>query len=106
MVRDLEDKRNTKAKQRTHISWLKDGNKTTRYFMAFASARKKSNRVKELLKEDREVVKEGEGLTNYVRCFFQELFTTNFGDRLPELIDRVEPRVTSDMRTVLSAEFT
>lgn len=64
VVRELEDKKNMKAKQRSHVSWLKDGNRSTRYFMAVATAMRKSNRVKELKREDGSVVKEGEGLTN------------------------------------------
>ena len=73
VVRDLEEKKNTKAKQMTHISWLKDGNRNTHYFMAFASARKKANRVKELRREDGPMVKEGEEMTNYVYSFLGTL---------------------------------
>uniref|UniRef100_A0A453D5J8 Reverse transcriptase domain-containing protein n=1 Tax=Aegilops tauschii subsp. strangulata TaxID=200361 RepID=A0A453D5J8_AEGTS len=106
VVNDLEEKKNTKEKQRSRVSWLKDGNRNTRYFMAFASARRKMNRVKELKKEDGSVVKEGEELTNYICSYFQDLFTSRTGNRLHELIDKVEPRITTPMHAVLDAEFT
>lgn len=88
LVEELEEKRNTKAKQRSHVSWLRDGNRNTGYFMAVTSARRKANRVKKLKREDGTVVEEGEELNNFVCSFFQELFTSTAGDRVAELIDK------------------
>lgn len=45
--------------------------KSTCYFMAFASARRRTNRIKELVKDDGGVVKEEAVLTNYVCSFFR-----------------------------------
>lgn len=107
VVQDLENKKNTKAKQHSHVTWLWDGNRSTRYLMVVASARRKANRVKVLRKEDGVVeVKEGEDLNNYVCSFFQDLFTSARGTRMVELIDKVQPRVTSAMRDILWAEVT
>ncbi|KAE8798436.1 Elongation factor 1-alpha [Hordeum vulgare] len=77
VLRELEEKKSIKAKQRSHITWLRKGNRNTRYFMSVVAARKKQNRLKMLRKEDGSDVKEGTELTNYVRSYFQELFTTN-----------------------------
>ncbi|KAE8780284.1 Glutamyl-tRNA reductase 1, chloroplastic [Hordeum vulgare] len=63
VVHDLEEKKNTKAKQRSHVAWLKDGNRNTSYFMAVATARRKKNKIKGLRREDGTVVKEGEEFT-------------------------------------------
>ena len=104
MMEDLEEKENTKAKQLSHVSWLRDGNKCTRYFMAVASARKKANRIKMLRKEDGTEVKEGERLNNYVCSFFQDLFTSAGGSHLVKLLNKVQPRVTDAMRDILEAE--
>lgn len=54
LVEELEEKKNIKMKQQSHMSWLKDGNRkiNTRYYTAVASGRKKVNRVKFLRKED------------------------------------------------------
>ena len=38
--------------------------------------------------------------------FFQELFTSNLGNGVNELIDKVQPRMTDAMRTMLDLEFT
>ena len=106
VVEELEYKKNIKAKQRSHVSWLKDGNRSTRYFMVVASARRKASRVKMLMKEDGTEVKEGEELNNYVCSFFQELFSTTGCNRMAELISKVQPRATSAMRAILEAEVT
>uniref|UniRef100_A0A8I6XHE9 Reverse transcriptase domain-containing protein n=1 Tax=Hordeum vulgare subsp. vulgare TaxID=112509 RepID=A0A8I6XHE9_HORVV len=106
VVNDLEEKKNTRAKQRSHVAWLKDGNRNTRYFMAVASARRKKNRIKGLVKEDGTVVKEGNDLTNYVCSYFQGLFTSSMSGRLADLLDTVPARVTNDMNNIMSADFT
>ena len=104
-VEKLEERRNIKARQRSHVSWLKDGNRSTRYFMAVASAKRKANRVKKLRREDGTEVKEGEELNNYVCSFFQELFTSHSDASLADLIEKVEPRVTTAMQDMLNADF-
>ncbi|XP_073363111.1 uncharacterized protein [Aegilops tauschii subsp. strangulata] len=76
VVEELEEKKNIKALQRSHVSWLRDGNRSTQYFMAVANVRRKANRVKELR------------------------------SRINELIEKVEPWVTVNMRSILDAEFT
>ena len=70
LVEELEDKKNTKAKQYSHVTWLWDGNKSTKYFMAVASAKRKANQIKKLSREDGSEVKEGEELTNNGCSFF------------------------------------
>jgi hypothetical protein len=57
-----------------------------------------------LRREDGTVVEEGD-LPNYVCSFFQDLFTSSAGDRTPELIEKVVPRVTSAMNDCLLGEF-
>lgn len=70
-VEELEQKKHIHYKQRAHMWWLRDGNRNTGYLKSIATARKKANRIKELRKEDGEVVKEEEELTNYVCSFFR-----------------------------------
>ena len=100
-VEDLEEKKNTKAKQLSHVSWLRDGNRCTRYFMAVASAKKKANGIKMLRRDDGTEVEEGEGLNNYVCSFFQDLFTSTGGHRMDELLSKVHPHVTEAMKGIL-----
>jgi hypothetical protein len=102
----LEEMKNTKWKQRAHVWWLKDGDRNTKFFHSFASERKKRNKIKELEKENGEVVKEDRDLTNYILSHFQDLFRSAAGGRLAEMMRVVQPRVTSAMNESLTAEFT
>ena len=86
--------------------WMRGGSKNIRYLQSVASSRKRINRLKEIRREDGTVVEEGEVLTNFVRSFFQDLFTSSNPHRLSELIDKVQLRVTSSMRAILEAEYT
>ena len=52
------------------------------------------------------MVAAGNELTEYVMSYFQDLFTSNAGNRINELIDKVVPRVSDDMNNSLLAEFT
>uniref|UniRef100_A0A453A1Z5 Reverse transcriptase domain-containing protein n=3 Tax=Aegilops tauschii subsp. strangulata TaxID=200361 RepID=A0A453A1Z5_AEGTS len=107
LVEELEEKKHTQLKQRAHMWWLKDDNRNIKYLESVASARKKTNRIKELRKEDGSVVEAGEEMTNYVCLFFQELFSASSNpQRLPELLEKVQPRVTEAMNNVLLADFT
>jgi hypothetical protein len=102
----LEEMKNIKWRQRAHAGWLKEGDRNTRFFHAFASAWKKKNRIKKLRREDGSEVEEGGGLTDYILSYFQDLFTSQGGDRMPELLAAVKPCVTPAMNECLAGEFT
>ena len=107
LIEELEEKKHAQMKQRAHMWWLRDDNRNIKYLESEASARKKTNRIKELWKEDGTVVEEGEELTNYVCSFFQDLFLASSNPhRLPELLEKVQARVTEAMNNILLAEFT
>jgi hypothetical protein len=62
--------------------------------------------IKKIRREDGSEVEEGGGLTDYILSYFQDLFTTQGGDRMPELLAAVKPCVTPAMNECLAGEFT
>jgi hypothetical protein len=104
-VEHLEELKEVKWRQRAHAWWLKEGDRNTKYFHSFASQRKRKNFIKELRREDGSVVEEGEDLSNYILSYFQGLFTLVHGNRMNELLNVVEARVTDPMNEALMAEF-
>nr|XP_020172956.1 uncharacterized protein LOC109758508 [Aegilops tauschii subsp. strangulata] len=89
-------------------SWMNGGGGVAGAMEEVAGRMKKWN--KEVVGELECRLKKGRA--GLERCMKQpvsehkDLFTTNNSTRLAELIDRVEPRVTSTMQAALNAEFT
>ena len=105
LVDHLEEVIDIKCRQRAHIWWLKEGDRNTKVFFRYASARRKANRIRRLRREDRVVVEEGRDLTNYVMSYFQDLFTSNGYNQYDELLQVVPVKVTSAMNESLTAAF-
>uniref|UniRef100_A0ACD5VK05 Uncharacterized protein n=1 Tax=Avena sativa TaxID=4498 RepID=A0ACD5VK05_AVESA len=101
----LEDQKEIYWKQRAHVSWLKGGDRNTKFFHSFASERKRMNRVKRLRRDDGVVVEE-EAMKEVATNYFTSLFTSSTCTRMNELLEHVEPRVTDAMNEMLCAQFT
>jgi hypothetical protein len=101
----LEGQKNTYWKQRAHVEWLKNGDRNTRFFHACATQRRRSNRINRLKREDGTWVEDSD-LQSYIAQQYKELFQTQGGHRLQEVIDRVQCRVTPSMNETLLSEYT
>jgi hypothetical protein len=85
---------------------MKGGYRNTKYFHSFASERKKINHITKLRREDGGVVEEEEAMRDVVTNYFKKLFTSSIGTRMEELLERIDPRVTQEMNSMLGREFT
>jgi hypothetical protein len=70
-----------------------------------ASERRRMNKIKKLKKEDGGVVEDEEAMKEVVTNYFLELFTSHAGNRMDELLNQVDPRVTSPMNQILCEDF-
>ena len=105
LVDHLEEDIDIKWRQRGHVWWLKEGDRNTKFFFRYASARRKANRIRRLRREDGVVVEEGRDLTNYVISYFQDLFTSNGNGQYDELLWAVPVKVTSAMNESFTVAF-
>jgi hypothetical protein len=95
-----------KWKQRAKQSWYRAGDRNTPFYHAWASHRRKVNRIVKIRDEDgREWKKQPEIGTAFVR-FFQQLFSANDNTDVPTCVNGLEQRVTKDMNATLLREFT
>jgi hypothetical protein len=84
---------------------LTKGDRITAFFHSYASERKKRNRIKKLKKDDGGEVKEEAEMAAVVTNYFRDLFSSNTGHRVNELLEKVTPRVTNEMNELLVREF-
>jgi exonuclease III len=101
----LEEQKELYWKQRAHVQWMKNGDRNTKYFHSAASERRKINRIKKLRREDGSVVEDEGAMKDVVTNYFVNLFSSNAGTRVDELLDHIDPRVTPAMNELLCKEF-
>jgi hypothetical protein len=100
----LEDQRELYWKQRAHVNWMKEGDRKKKFHSA-ASERKGLNRIKKLKKDDGSVVEGEEEKKEVVTNYFINLFSSNAGSRVGELLSQLDSRVTPEMNELLCKEF-
>jgi hypothetical protein len=101
----LEARRELYWHQRAQMCWLKNGDRNTKFYHAFASERRKRNRIKKLVEDGGGVEEEGE-IHELITNFYKELFCSCAGNRYYELLAQVEPKVTAMMNQSLLREAT
>jgi hypothetical protein len=83
---------------------MKNGDHNTRFFHACATQRRRSNRINRLKREDGTWAEDSD-LQIYIAQQYKELFQTQGGHRLQEVIDKVQHRVTPSMNETLLSEY-
>jgi hypothetical protein len=68
---------------------LKEGDKNTNFFHSVASERRKKNNIKKLKREDGVVVEEMGAMKEVVTNYFLNLFSSNTGTRMDELLSQM-----------------
>lgn len=91
---DLFECEEIMAHQRSRVHWLQEGDQNTSFFHARASARRKTNKISYLLKEDGTRCEDKEEIKSMARHFYVNLFSTepttcidNILEGIPRIID-------------------
>jgi len=82
----LEEQKNLYWRQRAKTHWLAKGDRNTCFFHQYASERRNRSWIKKSVKDDGSVVEEDEELQSLITNYYRNLFTTNAGDRMDELL--------------------
>ncbi|KAM1781459.1 hypothetical protein COP1_039935 [Malus domestica] len=93
-------------RQRARISWMRDGDRNTKFFHRRASIRKAKNRIVKL-RDDQGLWQEDQGgIEKVVTDYFSGIYRSQqYGDA-NDIIDGLEPRISYDMNSILNATFT
>jgi hypothetical protein len=90
--------------QRSCISWLKEGDRNTKFFHRKATSRAKKNKIKLLKKDNGEVTKEKKEMESMARDFFQQLYNVDPNVQPEGLLHLIQPKITEEMNKELCKE--
>jgi hypothetical protein len=102
----LEEQHNIYWKQRAHANWLANGDRNSAFFHAYASERKKTNRIKKLRREGGGVVESEEDLGAYISNFYKSLFLSSAGPTNDDLLRHIPQVVSDEMNVNLNRPYT
>jgi hypothetical protein len=102
----LEEQHNIYWKQRAHANWLANGDRNSAFFHAYASERKKTNRIKKLRREGGGVVESEEDLGAYISNFYKSLFLSSAGPTNDDLLRHIPQVVSDEMNVNLRRPYT
>ena len=82
------------------------GDHKTKYFHSKASGRKKKNIITRLLNDMGVWIETTLGVAKVVVSYFEKLYTTSHPDRIQEVTDAMESKVSVEMNQDLIKQFT
>lgn len=92
-------------KQRSRVTWLKEGDRNTRFFHLRASQRRKRNRINKLKRVDGSFTEVDEEMAALTTTFYRDLYTSEGTENTDQLLDSVPVKVTGAMNDELLKPF-
>jgi hypothetical protein len=102
---ELQHREEVMWRQQSHIQWLSEGDRNTRFFHMRASKRKKRNRIERLRRLDGSLAEDNEELGQMARDFYSSLYTTEGTVGMADVLDTVLVSVSSEMNVKLISPF-
>jgi hypothetical protein len=91
--------------QRSPMSWLKEGDRNTKFFHRKAVGRAKRNRIKFLKKEDGQITEDKKEMATMTCNFFKELYRADPKVNPPDLLQFFEERISDETNDGLCKDF-
>jgi hypothetical protein len=102
----LLEKEERMWRQRSRTSWLKDGDRNTRYFHGQASQRRRRNRITSLRNNDGEWMDTKDEVVNTLIGYYESIFQSSHPSLIEEAVAHVPQVVSSSMNERLTRAFT
>lgn len=95
-------------KQRSKVTWLKDGDRNTKFFHRKASNRRAKNRLRGLYDNHGVWQSSDKGIEKVVLGYFSNMFKAvdSDVDHMHSVVNLIQPRVTTEMNSDLCAPYT
>jgi hypothetical protein len=101
---ELFEREEVMARQRSRVDWLREGDRNTAFFHARASTRRRTNRIKALVREDGSRCEDISEIKGMTEAFYGDLFTSEPCDFVA-ILDSVQAKVSSEMNEELSKPY-
>jgi hypothetical protein len=92
--------------QRSRITWMKEGDRNTRFFHQTAVWRARKNKIKKLKDSEGIWKDEPPDMERMATAYFQDLFTRDPSLKADQLLAMIQEKVTGSMNDTLCMEFT
>ncbi|XP_040379850.1 uncharacterized protein LOC121054416 [Oryza brachyantha] len=102
---ELLSREETMERQRSRINWLKDGDRNTKFFQAFARERSRVNKITGLRTSDGLLATAQSEMERLVVSFYKDLFSAQCNSEPDEVLQHVKARVTDGMNEQLLKPF-
>ncbi len=99
-------KEETYWRQRSRVSWLREGDRNSKFYHACDSQRKKTNTIVGLQDPNGVWQESQAGIAQTAIEYFNHLFTSSNNDALSEVVQNITPVVSPDMNHLLMQPFT
>ena len=87
------------------MSWLKYGDRNTKFFHSKASQRRRRNFIEGIKNANGDWVEEVEEVADVAFDYFMNIFKVGTCDRMEEFLNAVNQRMTENMLEVLSRPY-
>lgn len=96
-------------RQRSHVLWLKDGDRNSAFFHRRASNRRSRNKIKGLNDENGDWISNPAAVSGILARYYDHIFKSegvDDHDAMSEVLQTIQPRVTTSMNDSLVAHYT
>jgi hypothetical protein len=93
------------ARQRSRVEWLREGDRNTSFFHARASARKRTNKISALVREDGSKCESQGEIKGMVHQFYEHLFSSEPCDSVDAVLDSIPVKVSEEMNADLCKPY-
>jgi hypothetical protein len=94
------------ARQRSRVEWLREGDCNTAFFHARASARRKTNKIDMLVREDGSKCEVQGEIKGMIRNFYEDLFSSKTCTTPDVVLNTIPSKVTVEMNEDLCKPYT
>ncbi|XP_071924940.1 uncharacterized protein [Coffea arabica] len=90
--------------QKARISWLREGDKNTKYFHSYVKGRRVSNNLSKIQREDGSWTNNEDEVVTEIADYFKKLFTSGGRDEMTEILSGIPHSITQEMNANLIKE--